>query len=86
MGLIGSYNYRMYTVDVAYLLFGQAMPQLDDDARYDITDFLRDGDYDLALDALIQFIDKENIQVDEGLLEEARKQAPKLIKYELQSA
>lgn len=65
--------------DLAFLLFGQAMPGLDYDARYDITDLLRDGDNDLALDVLIRNIDRDNIPVDSALLDEARSKAPMLV-------
>jgi hypothetical protein len=58
--------------DTAFLLFGQAMPALDADQRLDVVDCLNDGDWDVALTALIAAIDADDIQVDPVLLAGAR--------------
>lgn len=58
--------------DTAFLLFGQAMPALDADRRLDVVDCLNDGDWDVALIALVAAIDALQIQVDPALLAGAR--------------
>ena len=57
----------------AYLLFGQAMPSLaHSDDKWGIIDCLHADDNDLAIDFLIDYIDKHQVQVDPDLLSHAR--------------
>lgn len=70
-----SVNPSLSVHDAAYLLFGLVMPGLDDDARTDVVDCLRDGDDDLALTVLVKAIDRLNLHVDAKLLAFARTHA-----------
>lgn len=58
--------------DMVYLLFGQAMPALDPGVRGDITSYLAESEWGLAMDLLLWSINEQSIPVDQGLLREVR--------------
>ena len=59
-------------VDVAFLLFGQAMPGLGIDERVEVVSNLDHGEYGAALDTLLYAIEQDAIAVDAHLLARAR--------------
>jgi hypothetical protein len=61
--------------DVAYLLFGQAMPGLDRDDQMEVVIALYDGDFDVAFTILTRAIADQAIPVDRDILAYARAHA-----------